>query len=774
MSGQKYKRTNFEEDDNVSNGGTPPGVTYDPSIAFKAGASFWQKRTILEKLLLSLSAVLAVVVIILGIVVGTQKPQRLVVPPAEKKQKTNLCTTLPCVTVASAVLNSMDPTADPCDDFYQYACGGWTKAHPIPSGQSRWGTFSVMDQQNQVVIKNELASLGAKPLLSLLKTLGGWQVTPGTGSWDIANFDIQSLIEMVHSYGMGPLFYMGVGEDEKDTEHNILQFDESGLGLARDQYLNKTIEEDKTLSGYLKYMTDIGVLLGGSYNETKEQMYKVIEFEQKLANITTPMEDRRDDEKLYHKITVRELQNLAPFLDWLHYINSQLNVTTPCVVVDEDEKILTYAPEYLEKLTDLLTDLQKTEEDKIILNNYLIWNVVRPLVAYLSKPFQNARKEFLEILTGVSGEEELWRYCTSDTNSVLGFAVGAMFVRKTFHGESKNKAEEMISDIKQAFKKNLANITWMDEETKRAAADKADAVVDMIGFPPYILNTTALNEKYDKLFINESEYFQNNIRVLKFSIKKNLDKLRKPPERQSWSMTPATVNAYYTPTRNEIVFPAGILQAPFFDQKYPKSLNYGGMGVVMGHELTHGFDDQGREYDKYGVLRPWWNQASIEKFKERSQCVVDQYSNYKINGDHIKGKQTLGENIADNGGLKAAFHSWILHQDPQQCHYAREQFLLNDLFATFHAYSQWISENGQEPSLPGVNLTDKQLFFLAFAQVWCSNSKPESVLMGLLTDPHSPSRYRVIGPLSNSKDFATEFHCKSDSYMNPAKKCEVW
>ncbi|KAH3827140.1 hypothetical protein DPMN_129069, partial [Dreissena polymorpha] len=511
----------------------------------------------------------------------------------------------------------------------------------------------------------------------------------------------------------GAFFVFFVGEDDKNSSQNILQVDQGGLGLPdRDFYLNKTIDQDKVLSAYLDYMTLVGVLLGGEENNTRSQMREVIEFEIKLANITVPNEERRNEEDMYHKMTLSSVQTLSPFIDWTSLFNSLLSLA-PNVSVTAAEEVKIYMPGYLQNLSVLVTETLQQGQGKRLLQNYMMWHVVKSMTVYLTEEFTDARNILTEAMTGTTGGEEVWRHCISDTDEVLGFALGSMFVREVFKGESKHKAESMIEEVKQAFKNNLPSLDWMDDDTRTAAIDKANAVIDMIGFPEYILNTTRLNQEYKDLEINASEYFNNNIRNLYFELKRNAALLRKSPEPYVWDMTPPTVNAYYTPTKNEIVFPAGILQAPFYSQDWPKSLNFGAMGVVMGHELTHGFDDQGREYDKYGNLRPWWNNASVERFEQRTQCMIDQYSNYTLNGENIRGKQTLGENIADNGGLKAAYH----------------------------AYEEWLSSHEEELPLPALNLSHRQIFFLSFAHVWCSVSTKEADHLGILSDPHSPGEY---------------------------------
>ncbi|CAB0034664.1 unnamed protein product, partial [Trichogramma brassicae] len=488
----------------------------------------------------------------------------------------------------------------------------------------------------------------------------------------------------------------------------------------------------------------IGVLLGGEENSTRKKMQNIIDFETKIAEITTPQEERRDEEKMYNLMTLQELQEKAPFFSWLKYFQNATSLLNK--TISNQMKVVVYAPDYLRKLTELVRDYKKTDEKKTILNDYLVWQTVRTLTSCLSKPFRDAYKGLRKALIGSEGHEEQWRFCVNDANNVMGFAIGAMFVREVFHGKSKPMAEEMINEIRSAFTKNLKNLDWMDAETRKSAEQKANAITDMIGFPDFILNPSEIDDGFKNLQINPNEYFMNNIRINVFTLKKNLEKLDQPVNKTSWIMTPPTVNAYYTPTKNQIVFPAGILQSPFFDMKNPSSLNFGGMGVVMGHELTHAFDDLGREYDLNGNLHQWWNNATIDRFKNRTECFVDQYHNYEIEGRRVNGRQTLGENIADNGGLKAAYHAYLAkHKN------------MDDLL-----------------SLPGLDLSHEQLFFVNFAQVWCSAATTEAVSLQIEKDSHCPAKYRVIGPLSNLEEFSREFNCPKGSRMNPIHKCEVW
>ncbi|KAF6384994.1 hypothetical protein mRhiFer1_008843 [Rhinolophus ferrumequinum] len=382
-----------------------------------------------------------------------------------------------------------------------------------------------------------------------------------------------------------------------------------------------------------------------------------------------------------------------------------------------------------------------------ILNNYLIWNLVQKTSLSLDRRFESAQEKLLETLYGTKKScMPRWQTCISNTDDALGFALGSLFVKATFDRKSKKIAEGMIGEIRTAFDEALDHLPWMDEKTRRAAKEKADAIYDMIGFPDFILEPKELDDVYDGYEVSEDSFFQNMLNLYNFSAKVMADQLRKPPSRDQWSMTPQTVNAYYLPTKNEIVFPAGILQAPFYACNHPKALNFGGIGVVMGHELTHAFDDQGREYDKEGNLRPWWQNESLAAFRNHTACMEEQYGQYQVNGEKLNGRQTLGENIADNGGLKAAYN----------------------------AYKAWLRKHGEEQQLPAVGLTNHQLFFVGFAQVWCSVRTPESSHEGLVTDPHSPARFRVLGTLSNSRDFLRHFGCPVGSPMNPGQLCEVW
>uniref|UniRef100_A0A2M4BCZ6 Putative m13 family peptidase n=1 Tax=Anopheles marajoara TaxID=58244 RepID=A0A2M4BCZ6_9DIPT len=681
------------------------------------------------------------------------------------RRQSNICLTDECVRTASSLLAAMDRSADPCKDFFQFACGTWNKMHVIPEDRSSISTFEVLADQQQAILKGVLEEpvnkednratkkakafykscmnleqirlLDVHALRAALKRLGGWPVIEK--NWTVPNTSIEHLLgKLTGEFDEPGLVELYVGADDKNSSMNIIQIDQLLLALpSRDYYLKESSEGD--MKAYHRYMTQIAILMGADKDKAAEELQQIVQFEVRLANATLPEADRHDTSAIYTKITLPELQRRVPQIDWKQYLQTTLGT----VRLQPNESIVSYAMPYLVELGKILRST-----DRRIVHNYAIWRLVMSIMTHMIDDYQKERVEFRRKLLGIQSERNRWSQCVEWTNKKLGMAVGALFIRDNFNQESKETALTMIHTIREAFNELLADIDWMDDETRAVAKEKADAMNERIGYPDILTNADELEKEYVNLTIHGGLFLENILSILKWEAERNLQLLRKPVDKNKWATEPAVVNAFYNPNKNDIVFPAGILQPLFYSQNFPKSLNYGGIGVVIGHEITHGFDDKGRQFDKDGNMMQWWNNATIKTFRERAQCIIDQYSRYKIDevGLYMDGRMTQGENIADNGGLKQSYR----------------------------AYRKWVSQHGSEQDLPGLNMTHDQLFFLNYAQIWCGSMRPEDALTKIRSSVHSPGIIRVIGPLSNSRDFADAYHCPLGSPMNPVSKCSVW
>ncbi|XP_016962687.1 neprilysin-1 [Drosophila biarmipes] len=679
----------------------------------------------------------------------------------------SICMTQECVRTAASLLSAMDLNTDPCEDFFQYACGTWNKMHPIPEDRSSISTFEVLSDQQQVILRAvleepiderdnratikaktffkscmdipQIRKIGTGRLREVLESLGGWPVIERDWSAPAA-LSVERLMGLLRlNYSEPVMIELYVGADDKNSSVNILQMDQLQYALpSRDYYLKESSANDRR--AYHRYMTQVALLLGADPATAADELEKVVLFETQLVNVSLPEADRHDTSLVYRKMSLPELQELVPEVQWQEYLQAALG---PGIPLQEDEPLVTYGLQYLTEMGRILA-----RTDRRVVHNYMLWRLVMSLMSHMIDEYQRERVEFRKILMGIQSERTRWSQCVEWTNKKLGVAVGALFIRDNFNQESKEVALEMIHTIRAAFNELLAENDWMDDETRAVAKEKADSMNERIGYPELLTNATELEQEYVNLTIVPDNFINNVLSILQWESEKMLRLLRQPVDKEKWTTEPAVVNAFYNPNKNDIVFPAGILQPLFYSQHFPKSLNYGGIGVVIGHEITHGFDDKGRQFDKEGNMMQWWNNATIEAFRERTQCVIDQYSRYKINevDMFMDGRMTQGENIADNGGLKQAFR----------------------------AYKKWETLHGREQQLPGLNMTHDQLFFLNYAQIWCGSMRPEDALTKIRSAVHSPGFVRVLGPLSNSRDFASAYNCPLGSTMNPAEKCSVW
>lgn len=643
------------------------------------------------------------------------------------------------------LLSSMDPTADPCQDFYQYACGGWLANTERPSDQARWvRSFSVINERNQETVRSLLQDAAANPAGSAARQrIGNYyaacmdeEAVEATGTEPLAPWlariaEIDSPESLMQVSGelfriqVDPFFGLAILADFANPDTNIAFSFQGGLGMPeRDYYVSDDPKKQELMGEYQTHVATMLDLLGE--DDTAAKAAKIVAFETELAKMSRPATEMRQMEKLYNRMEVSGLQELTPELPW--------DVFFAATGHPDVEAMSVATPEFFEGLEPLI--LQGSWDD---VQTYLRWHLADQLANVLPAAFVEQNFAFFgQKLSGQPEMQPRWKRCVNATTGALGEDIGKLYVEEKFAGDSKQIAEEMIADIQTAFADALPGLTWMDDGTRKVALDKARAVVDKIGYPDEWRDYSAIQTTPTTLFAN-------SLSAREYGFDYELDKVGEPVDKKEWGMTPQQVNAYYNPLFNEIVFPAGILQPPFFNRSFPAALNYGAIGAVIGHELTHGFDDSGRKFDPEGRLRDWWEADAVERFEERAQCVRDLYSGYEVeDGVGVNGELTAGENIADIGGLKQALA----------------------------AYRLWEERHGT-PEL-ATDLTSEQVLFVAFGQVWCSKASSEFERMQVTTDSHSPARFRVMGPASQNPDFAKAFSCESGAPMAPADRCQVW
>uniref|UniRef100_A0A8B9HI22 Neprilysin n=1 Tax=Astyanax mexicanus TaxID=7994 RepID=A0A8B9HI22_ASTMX len=576
---------------------------------------------------------------------------------------------------SSRLIENMDPSVDPCDNFYQYACGGWLKKNIIPETSSRYSTFDILRDELEVVLKGKIFTIaqasaalaalprhlsarqrGGTPLLTMLPDVFEWPLA--TDDWDTTfgtSWTVESSIARLNEkYGKQVLISFFIGTDDRDSNAHIIHFDQPSLGLpSRDYYICTGPYEEACVT-YENFMVDLAILVRKDKNldanETtiRQEVTRVMLLEKELANATDTPEDRNNPVLLYNKMPLETLNTNftlefeSTVFNWTLFTNKIMD--TVSIPITDSEQVIVYAPNYLRRLNKPLCVCMYFFSRDI--QNYMVWRYAMNMVVGLSRSYRDTRKAFRKAISGTTSEAAVWRQCAIYVNNNMENAVGRLYVDEAFAGDT-------------------------------------------------------------------------------------------------------VVNAFYSSSRNQIVFPAGILQPPFFGKGQPWSLNYGGIGMVIGHEITHGFDDNGRNFDKDGDLKDWWTPSSTQKFQELSKCIVDQYSSFSwdlANGQNLNGNNTLGENIADNGGIRQSYQ----------------------------AYQNYVKKHGKEAPLPGLDLNHEQLFFLNFAQIWCGTHRPEHAVNSIKTDVHSPGKFRVLGSLQNFPEFAKAFQCQRNDYMVPEKTCRVW
>ncbi len=639
----------------------------------------------------------------------------------------------------------IDKTADPCTDFYQYACGAWMANNPVPPEYSRWGRFEELNNRNQAALREILEAAVKTPNRTpveqkigdyysscmdeeTIQKRGLDPIRPELARIEAMKdaTQIASLAAHLRQLGAGGLFAFYSDADDKDSTRTIATAVQGGLNLPdRDYYLNQDARSVELRANYLAHLRRLFALAGAAPAAAEAKAKAVLAIETALARPSLDRVARRDPYKNYHKMTRKELAALMPSFDWNAYLQT---LGSPAF-----DSLNVQNPEFMKNLDAMLKTVSLDDWKA-----YFASRLLRVASALLPKAFEEEDFDFYgRTLGGQKEQQPRWKRCVNAVDNDLGEALGQKYVEKNFPPEARTRMLALVAAIEKAMETDLNGLTWMGAETKKRAFDKLHAVTNKIGYPDTWRD-------YGGLRIAAGDALGNSLRANAFETAYQLAKIGKPVDPKEWGMTPPTVNAYYNPSMNNINFPAGILQPPFFDAKADDPVNYGGIGAVIAHELTHGFDDQGRQYDAKGNLADWWTAEDGKEFEKRSQCFVDQYAAYTAVGDvKLNGKLTLGENVADNGGVRLA---------------------LMALEANAAARN----------AAPIDGFTPVQRLFLSWGQVWCQNITEPAARLRAATDPHSPGRYRVNGVVVNAPEFQQAFGCKPGQPMVSQNPCRVW
>ena len=640
-------------------------------------------------------------------------------------------------------LDALDKSADACTDFYQFACGGWIANNPVPSDRAGYGRFDELQERNNEVLHRilESAAAGGAPES---KKIGDYYAScmderaidaRGAAALDpvlkkIAALssvaDLAPLVAELHTIGVNVFFQFGSQADFKDASVEMAIADQGGLGLPdRDYYFRDDAKSVDLRQRYVEHIGRMAALLGAAADPAKASAQQTMAIETTLAKGALDAVSRRDPNKVYHKMSNAELQALTPQFMWPRYFTGIGSPPIYALNVAE--------PEFVKAFGQIVAT---TPLDEI--KAYLRWQVAHASAVMLSKALVDENFTFYG--TALTGAKELrprWKRCVGYTDNDLGESLGQAFVKEAFGAQAKADTLKMVHELEAALEADINGLAWMTPVTRKAALLKLRAIADKIGYPDAWRD-------YSALTIARGDALGNSQRANAFEFHRQITKIGKPVDKSQWAMTPPTVNAYYNPLENNINFPAGILQPPFYSARADAAVNFGGSGAVIGHELTHGFDDQGRQFDARGNLKDWWTPADAKAFEERAQCFVDEYASFTAIDDvKLNGKLTLGENTADNGGLRNSLMAYLARQASQPA-----------------------------PTLDG--FTPEQRVFLGWGQVWCENVRPERARMLAQINPHSPGHDRVNGVVSNMPEFQKAFACRADAPMVRQTQCRVW
>jgi putative endopeptidase len=642
-------------------------------------------------------------------------------------------------------LTALDKTADPCADFYQFACGGWIKNHPIPADRASYGRFNELQDRNNEILRDILENAAKPDAAPELRKVGDYYAScmaepaiEAKGTAPVAadlnrvaaiadKAGIPAVVGHMHTVGTSGFFSFGSAPDFKDATQYMLIYGQGGLGLPDRDYDLKDDPASVKLRGEYEQHVSRMLRLGGDTPAAADAgAKKVMAIETALAKAALDNVSRRNPTNIYHKLSRDDVKKLMPNFNMSQYLERAEAPPGDSANVSE--------PDFLKAVDQIIVATPLPD-----LKTYMRWHVLRSNAAMLPKRFVDETFAFYgKTLTGAKEQRPRWKRCVDAADGDLGEALGKVYVERTFGSEGKARTQQMVEAIEAALATDIKEISWMSDETKKAAEAKLRSVANKVGYPDRWRD-------YSSLRIVRGDAYGNSQRANAFAYRLQMAKIGKPVDKTEWLMTPPTVNAYYNPLENNINFPAGILQPPFFNKAADEAVNFGAAGAVVGHELTHGFDDQGRRFDAQGNMREWWTPADGKSFEERAACIANQYGGYTAVADvKLNGRLTLGENVADNGGLRLG---WMA---------------LMEMLKT-------------KPLGTADGFTPQQRFFVGWAQMWCENRSDEFARLHAQTNPHSPGRYRTNGVVSNMPEFATAFTCPATAAMVQQQPvCRVW
>ncbi|XP_060814401.1 neprilysin-11-like isoform X3 [Bombus pascuorum] len=627
-----------------------------------------------------------------------------------------MCQSEECVRTAARIIEAMNRSVDPCRDFYKFACGGWISKNPIPQSQTSWDQLSLLKERllkDLRILLEESDDGNDLRSVKLARTL----------------YRTCMNLTSIEALGLKPVY---------ETFNK--------LGLPKDPPLqNETLPFDLPgIVGRIQRVLGLNIFLNFYISEDIRDTTKNM-----MMIMATP-EQRRNVNHLIYDVTINEFQLMTDLhvqqWNWTRYLEAVFDDTN-VTINTESERVIVMDLQYLQKLPKLLATTPSAT-----IARFVWWNVYSAIAPLTSQQFRDLGFKFSQKVFGLKEKTPRWKICTGNVNVNFGMALSYIYARKHFDDNARQKALEMLLDIKAAFEQMVAELDWMDGETRARAYRKLHAIRPFVGIPDWLTNSTKLDKFYEEKNVVPGRLFDTFLMLTDATVKKSLNSLREKPDKNRWISTGTTVNAFYSAILNSVTFPAGILHPPFYGNGL-QSVNYGAMGAIMGHELTHGFDDQGRRYDENGNLQQWWSNETLQRYHEKVECIIKQYGNYHLpelgdnNNFTVNGVNTQGENIADNGGIQEAYK----------------------------AYQRFRIRNTNRLALPGLaNYSQEQLFFIGFAQVWCGSYTNGALKSKLIQGVHAPNHFRVIGTLSNNADFAKAWNCPVESPMNPSRKCILW